>query len=632
MEHEDQTNNFLVYAPFGKPSPRENYLLDILKYSIEFSTDKATAIMRELNVTNDSLRDGFKRYLKFFNNKERYKAFKSYLLTTYTEEILDIAVLSVLCKLPYPDFEEALKVLLSEYAEEKTAIYESIEKFGDLQAFWNLVEKYYGYDLEQKDLGTLAVALLVTGLSFTLNRELPKTWEPFVISKKSDVVVFLNHFMGGGTAKTYRILSIMVAEKIKLDTYLNQWEIDSYCESDIFARFDVGIIHHILDQLHSGVGEFERYMELILSRRTKHWYAEYENEYNTLYWACSLYNDWKSCQDMLKDYQPVEFVKKYTEEYYRIDRDYRRFIYYFDRISNKEWFLTLKDQVENTYVNGYLNSLSIRWSKSIEALQDYWGIPSLNYQWKFFDYYIKPHLSKGERVFVIISDALRFEAGKSFADILNKERKGSTEITALQGILPSYTRLGMAALLPYSNIEIDDDYSIKVDGGSIEGTENRNKILNNYVPNSIAVQYKDVIDLKRDDIRKLFSGKDLVYIYHNSIDARGDHSLTEREVFEAVEETFEQLKILINNLVNQVTATNIYVVADHGFIYKRGLIAQSEKTSKDKLQDSYENRRFILTDKQEQIEGTMTFKMDYILGQGTTLKCINSKWVLIGSR
>ena len=45
LEHKDTESNYLIYAPYGKPAPRENYLLDIQKYSSEFSTDKATLIM-----------------------------------------------------------------------------------------------------------------------------------------------------------------------------------------------------------------------------------------------------------------------------------------------------------------------------------------------------------------------------------------------------------------------------------------------------------------------------------------------------------------------------------------------------------------------------------------------------------
>ncbi len=628
LEREDRESNYLVYAPYGKPPARENYLLDIQKYSFEFSTDKATVIMRELNVTDDSLRDAFKKYLKFFNNKERYKAFKAYALSSYTEEILDIAVLSVLCKLPYPDLEDVVKTLLAEYAYGESTLYENIVKFGDIHTFWELVRKYYGYTLEQKDLEKLSVFLLITGLSFSLKRELPKQWEPFVSTRQSDVVVFLSHFMGESrTVEAFRQLSQMVEEKIKLKEYVTKWDVDSYKDSDIFRLFDEGIIQNILDNLLDDIGEFAKYKETIMSRRTKHWFKEYENEYNALYWACVLLEEWKDQKDTIKEYSPDDFFKKYTEDYYKLDTAYRKFIYFFDRLDNKEWFATLKEKIENTYINGFINILSIKWSDSIKILQEYWGISSVPYQWEFFKQQIKPHLQKGERVFVIVSDALRFEAGKELAEILNNERRGSTEITAMQGVLPSYTKLGIGALMPHQSININSDYDIFVDGISVEGTDNRNMILQNHVNKSIAVQYRDIIDMRRDDLRKLLSGKELIYIYHNSIDARGDHYLTEREVFDAVAETFEQLKSLVNNLVNHLSATHIYITADHGFIYKRGIVEKSEKTSKDKVEDAYENRRFILTDKPIEMEGTLTFSMRYILGEGTQLKCVTPRGI-----
>lgn len=623
LERVDKESNYLVYAPYSKPKARENYLLDIQKYSFEFSTDKATVIMRELNITDDSLHDIFKKYLKFFNNKERYRLFKAYSLSSYTEEIVDIAVLSVLCKLPYPDLEEVLKTLLVEYAYGQSTFYENIIRFGDIDVLWELVRKYYGYTLEQKDLEKLLVFLLITGLSFSLKRELPKQWEPFVSSKQSNIVVFLNHFMGGSsTQKAFRKLSQMVEEKIKLKDYLAKWDVDSYKDSDIFRLFDEGIIQNIIDSLLSDVGEFAKYKETIMSRRTKHWFKDFENEYNALYWACVLLAEWKNQKDTIKEYQPDDFFKKYAENYYKLDMAYRKFIYFFDRLNNKEWFAVLKEKIENTYINGFINTLSIKWSDSIETLQEYWGLSSVPYQWEFFRDKIKQHLNKGERVFVIISDAMRFEAGKELEEILNTERRGSTEITAMQGVLPSYTKLGMAALMPHQRIEINDNYEVFVDGISVEGTVNRNMILQNHVNKSIAVQYKDIIDLRRDDLRKLLSGKELIYIYHNSIDARGDHYLTEREVFDAVVETFDQLRSLVNNLVNHLSATHIYITSDHGFFYKRGIVEESEKTSKENIEDAYENRRFILTDKPMEIEGTLNFAMKYLLGDDSQFKCI----------
>lgn len=54
----------------AKPLAREDWLLDVYKYSQEFATDKMTVMMRELGITNDAaLRDVFKKYTKFLRVK-----------------------------------------------------------------------------------------------------------------------------------------------------------------------------------------------------------------------------------------------------------------------------------------------------------------------------------------------------------------------------------------------------------------------------------------------------------------------------------------------------------------------------------------------------------------------------------
>jgi hypothetical protein len=118
LEKEDTESNYLLYSPSSKPMPRDNWLLDILKYSEEFSTDKATLIMRDFKVGDPSLRNVFKGYLKFFGNKERYRKFVSYHIDKFTKEKVDIAVLSALCRLSVADFEQVVKkVLIEEYCE-----------------------------------------------------------------------------------------------------------------------------------------------------------------------------------------------------------------------------------------------------------------------------------------------------------------------------------------------------------------------------------------------------------------------------------------------------------------------------------------------------------------------------------
>ena len=230
----------------------------------------------------------------------------------------------------------------------------------------------------------------------------------------------------------------------------------------------------------------------------------------------------------------------------------------------------------------------------------------------FYSSFVQPHVDKNEKAFVIISDALRYECAKELTDILNVERKGTATIEALYGVLPSYTKLGMASLLPNKSISLDDKNNVYVDGINASGTENRDKILKAKNPDSIAVAYNDIKDISRDDFRNMFSGKKVIYIYHNVIDARGDNASTEREVFDAVEDAFVELNQLVGHIVSRANGSNIYITSDHGFLYRRGNLDSTHKIKYDS-DESY-GRRYAITDSYEEQPGTLTFSMDYILG------------------
>ncbi|HBM79237.1 MAG TPA: BREX-1 system phosphatase PglZ type A [Clostridiaceae bacterium] len=625
LEKADTDSNYLVYAPFAKPNPRDNYLLDVLKYSTEFTTDKATVIMRDMNIHDDSLKSAFKKYIKFFNNKDRLRLFKSYNLQDLSFEKIDIAVVSALCHLQYPDMDESLRAIFSEGLN-NNRYYEDIEKFGDASSFWSLVEKHYGYRVGAKSLKNLIIMFMVTYTSGSLLDKIPENWKDYISPKKADCIVFLSSFMNSSNyVGVYNRLADYVQEELNAKNYVSKWDIDKYINCDAFRCFDEAIINKIKEKLLLDIGEFPKYKEIIQKRRTKHWYNVFKHEYDCIFYATELLEEWKKDKDIIKEYPSYGFFNKYTEELYRMDTCYRKFYISFDSLKTREGMIDLKETVENTYVNGYLNSLSVKWSDSLEELNGKWNFAPIVPQTDFYKEYIRPYIDKGERAFVIISDGLRYEAAKEFCDILNNERKGSAQIAALAGVIPSVTKLGMASLLPHNKITVDRDFEVYVDGIDTEGTSKRNKILLNCSKNSIAIQYDSIVDMKRDGFRETFGGKDIIYIYHNNIDARGDNSKTEREVFEAVEETFEELKSLINSLVNNVSAVNIYIVADHGFIYKRGSLTESDKVQMAGGSGSLENRRYILSFEDMELEGTLKFDLGYLTDGGEGIKYITPR-------
>ena len=78
------------------------------------------------------------------------------------------------------------------------------------------------------------------------------------------------------------------------------------------------------------------------------------------------------------------------------------------------------------------------------------------------------------------------------------------------------------------------------------------------------------------------------------------------------------MKNLVNDLVNNVSATNIYITSDHGFIYQRTGLNESDKLNKGDIESIEEGRRYILTNETRKKESTLTIPMKYILGYNLT--------------
>ncbi|MDU4950802.1 MULTISPECIES: BREX-1 system phosphatase PglZ type A [Clostridium] len=612
IEKEDTTSNILVYSNMKKPDPQEDWLYDIFSYSQEFSTDRATVIMRELRVMDSLLRPEFETYNVFFKNKERISGFKNLSIQDYTKEKVHIGVLAVLTKVKVMDIEEIIKAIIKDYLDGSNKIYEDIKKFGNVDVLWNLLEKYFGYSFEEKSIERFMAMLLVTNMNENIKFEFPKAYKTYISSKVRNCLVFINHFMDNiKDSDYYDKMQELIAVNLKISQLLEKRDTDEFIKCEVFEDVDKIILTRITNLLKDGVEEYDKYLSILAARRTLHYYKQYKSEYKAIKWAINLLNKKKLLNSMIKTEGSFDMVKSYTKDYYYIDKAYRKFYYHYDKCQWKEELTDLRNAIENTYNNWYLQELSIKWNDSIKSLNS-WRIEGLKQQDKFYRENI---MYKGkERTFVIISDGLRYESAEELNTLLINERKGKSELDYMQGVLPSYTKLGMASLLPNKTIEINEKYDVIVNGISSNGTDNRDSILKMENEKSLAITYDKVMDMRDTEIRKAFVGLEVVYVYHNTIDARGDHASTEREVFSATDEAFKEIIDLVNKLVNRVSAASIIITADHGYLYKRSAMEESNKISGIKLDDGEDSRRFLLTSKDESVEGTITFSMDYLLG------------------
>jgi uncharacterized protein (TIGR02687 family) len=211
-----------------------------------------------------------------------------------------------------------------------------------------------------------------------------------------------------------------------------------------------------------------------------------------------------------------------------------------------------------------------------------------------------PLSSKGlKRLFVVVSDALRYEAARDFADRLNDQAgKGwQAEVDALLGALPTFTQLGMAALLPGAQLGLNpSDATALVDGQSATGTENRDKLLKAHSNGRAkAILSEDFLSLATSkEGAELTRDHDLIVIYHNRIDRIGDKRESEADTCQAVEQTFDDLELILRKIAS-LKGSQAVITADHGFLFQQEPIDANDRAQFPTAKElSFKNRRFAL--------------------------------------
>ena len=146
------------------------------------------------------------------------------------------------------------------------------------------------------------------------------------------------------------------------------------------------------------------------------------------------------------------------------------------------------------------------------------------------------------------------------------------------GMLPSYTQLGMAALLPHQDLSYEKEQgsTVYADGQSTQGLENRNAILEKV--KGMAVSSKELMSWSNQEGRDKVKDAKLVYIYHDTIDAIGDKLSTEEKTFEACRTAIEELTDLVGRVINRLNASRVLLTADHGFLFQQKALTKADKT------------------------------------------------------
>jgi len=613
LEQKDINSSYLIYTT-EEMAVEDNWLADTVLYSKTFYADRLSLLLEELNI-HHSLRAVVKKYERFFNSSERRRKFSAFGLAPYTEAKIELAILSTLSAVKTADFDGILrKVLMENLDVEENKYMIELKKYKIESFFWKAVHDKYGYEREKPTLKTLFMHLALTALSQSMDEKYLESVESFIANRNcADALVFVDHWMHHSKdSMIFDEYAVMVEEEVNLAGILQSISVEKFKEADVFPFIDRAIILYISNGLLDQLEEYDRYKKLIRLRRSKHHYDKYQNVYEALYCTVEMHAFHKEHKQGLPQGAAIDLYKAYAEKFYVMDTYYRKFYVAYDLGEASDLLKKIKVLVENLYTSWYMGQLSSHWSQAVQTdMKDKWLLPGVTSQQNFYSTFVRPRVREGERIFVVISDAMRYEVGVELKEKLITETFGTCEIEPLLGVVPSVTKLGMASLLPYRTLDIKEDGRVFVDERDTSGIQNRKQIIEREVEDSIAVHFQDFMNTT--DSEALFRGKKLVYIYHNTIDAFGDNAATEINTFAGVEQTLDELLKIVNFIRNRLSGSNIYLTADHGFLYQRDALEESDKIQKEQMNTIDVKRRYMLSKEKRDVSGQLAIDLSAVI-------------------
>ncbi|NYT63362.1 BREX-1 system phosphatase PglZ type A [Alcaligenaceae bacterium] len=584
---EQPEQKFLLYRDGAQPPDLDNWLLDVqLASGSDFRTDQVALWLAELELGPD-LYSVLQTHNGFFEAAKRRQALLSLLDKNETHGMLRLKMLAV-CAGAEPRLDVILEQLLAEMAADRDDKIKLIARSGLDDFLWQQTGRIYGYQSGSPSVRDFVIELFKSCFLMETDPE----QKPGL---SSEALVFLKRWKDSRSHETsFEALSEQCADVLQMEERLHKHDFRQLLELDYFELIDRKILNDLVHTVAGRTVSAPDIIQWIRQRRLSHWFDRFQHEYGAIEVAAEFIQTLEATQ--LDMNSLVDGVEKYASHWYVLDQLYRKFIYHLRESGQASLLGELNTLIENLYTNNYLVKLNDRWQRFVDDARQ-WGAPTIALQRNFFGQFVQPFLDRKTKVCVLISDAFRYEIGEELQSLIRQEDKFDAELRPALSMLPSYTQLGMAALLPNQSLALadNDTGAALVNNLSAQGSDNRGKILASAVPASAVVQAKDLIIMNKEDSRALIRDNEVVYVYHNLIDKTGDTRDTEERVFAAAEETLQELIRLIKKLTN-ANASNLLVTADHGFIYQNRTLEESEFLTGEPEGDSilYRDRRFVL--------------------------------------
>lgn len=553
--HGQPEDKCLVYRSGQVPAGIGNWLLDLeLAYGV-FTADRSSLVSQDLGLTAEGVDEVVEAHEKFFNAGKRVQSLKLLLTPADDAARLRAKMSAVVLGQKEHSLLEISRTLLSENANGQRAKYDSLVDYGLDDFYWRGVASIYGYESASPSIDDFVLWIFRTAI------------DGFVSDRPGGLhniqLDFASLRNDRRSQDALSILAKRASTDLNYTTSIEDVSFRDLVSVDLFWETDLKIISDLAQGVAEQTITAREVAEVVRARQSSVWIDGYRQLYTAIGAAAELLSKLSTIDFTFSSFD--EGFERYRTDWFRIDQLYRQFIHACRTIEGPQSLGPLREQVEKRYTNKFVYELGNAWQKQVDGV-DQWASSAVRSQRSFYGDHVGKLVRDDKKAVVIISDALRYEVADELGSRIRQEDRFDADLEAVLGVLPSYTQLGMAALLPHRRLEHSSDgKTVLADGQATNNTAQRSKVLE--AVGGTAFQAEDFKALSPEERRELFKNNRILYLYHNRIDATGDKPGTERQVFEAVEDTLRDLLDLVKKAAN-ANATNIFVTADHGFLFQ----------------------------------------------------------------
>lgn len=569
MLRQEQKARFLLYKDGPEPQMTENWLLDVQLASAVFRADQAAIWVADLGIPA-KYEAAVREHAEFFRSKKRLDALRAIERERPSQSANDVRrKMLAICAGADGDLDTVIEALLAELADGRDDALKLVDRVGLAEFFWNEVSARYGYAADAPDFQDFAITLFSSAWARAMGE---------AASLNTDAALMFRRWSASRRwGEAFEKLSGDYQDVLKIRDDLVSRDFRSLMPHDHFEEVDRRIVVAIVEGLARQSLSATDVLKWVRDRRQSHWYGRYSDVYQAIGYATEFQQALAEADLTMTSLS--DGVKRYSASWFKLDQLYRKFIYHVQKSGQPGLLSALYESVENRYTTNFVLKLNDAWQDQVAHLTD-WSVPGFPRQMDFYRERVAHfrRLETPQKVVVVISDALRYEVAEETLHEIRKLNRFDAELTPMIGSLPSYTQLGMAALLPHKQLAIrDDNDHVHLDGDSTLGAGPREKALaaGRAGDRVKVLAAKDFMNLGASEGKDLFREHDVLYIYHNQIDAIGDKLPTEENVPAAAEAAIEDLLKLVRKLTS-ANFSNILITADHGFLWQHKALEESD--------------------------------------------------------